>query len=355
MTNIQRFTEKIPQGIDAVIITSPVNRFYFLNMHSSAGTLIITREKSYFIIDFRYIEFAKSKVKDCEVILQDHLYGQIGDILEKHNVKNVGIESGYISCEDYIILGEKLSNINFVLDNNINDIIKEQRSVKTDYEIDCIRKAQEITDKAFTHILNYIEAGKTEKEVALELEFFARKNGAENVSFDFIAVSGKNSSLPHGVPSDKIIEKGDFITMDFGVLYGGYCSDMTRTVAVGEVSEEQQLVYNTVLKANLEAEKAVKAGLVCSDIDKIARDIISEAGFGDNFGHGLGHSVGIEIHEDPRFSPKCHTILKENTIMTVEPGIYLEGKFGCRIEDMVIAKKDGCEIITKSPKDLIIL
>ncbi|MEG1448427.1 MAG: aminopeptidase P family protein [Oscillospiraceae bacterium] len=355
MTNIQRFAERIPQGIDAVIIGSSVNRFYFLNMHSSAGTLVITREKSYFIIDFRYIELAKKTVKDCEVILQDSLYSQIADILEKHSAKNVGIESGYMTCEEYIIMSSKLSDFNFVLDNNINEIIKEQRSIKTPYEIDCIKKAQDITDKAFTHIIQYIEAGKTDKEVALELEFFARKNGAENVSFDFIVVSGKNSSLPHGVPSDKVIEKGDFITMDFGVLYGGYCSDMTRTVAVGEVSEEQKLVYNTVLKANTEAEKIIKSGLICSGIDKVARDIIAEAGFGENFGHGLGHSVGVEIHEEPRFSPKCDTIIQEGVVMTVEPGIYLEGKFGCRIEDMVVVTKDGCEIITKSPKELIII
>lgn len=355
MTNIEKFKQNMPKDIDAALIQSDVGRFYFLGFPSSAGSLIITKEKNFFIIDSRYIEIAKRSVKDCEVILQDSLFTQMAEIFESVGAKKIGIETGYLSCEEYIIMKNKLTDFEFVLSNEMNNQIVKQRAIKTPYELECMRKAQLITDEAFDHILGFIKPGKTEKEVALEIEFYARKHGAEGVSFDFIVVSGKNSSLPHGVPTEKKIETGDFVTMDIGVKYNGYCSDMTRTIAVGSASDEQRKVYDTVLNANLAAEEVAKAGMVCSDIDKVARDYIANAGYGGCFGHGLGHSVGIEIHEDPRFSQKCHDIFEENMVITVEPGIYLEGKFGCRIEDMIIGKKDGCEVITKSPKELIIL
>ena len=182
-----------------------------------------------------------------------------------------------------------------------------------------------------------------------------RRMGSEGVSFDFIVVSGKNSSLPHGVPTDKVVERGDFVTMDFGAVVGGYHSDMTRTIAVGEASDEMRLVYDTVLKAQLESEKVIRAGAVCQDVDKVARDIINAAGYEGCFGHGLGHSVGVEIHENPAFSPRCETVLKPGMVMTVEPGIYLENKFGVRIEDMVYVTETGSLNLTTSKKELIIL
>ena len=218
-----------------------------------------------------------------------------------------------------------------------------------------MQKAQEITDATFSYIINNIKAGRTEREVMLDMEFFMRKQACDGVAFDFVVVSGKNSSLPHGVPTDKVIENGDFVTMDFGATVGGYRSDMTRTVAVGFVTDEQRKVYDTVLKAQLAALPAIHAGVVCKDIDKIARDIIYSAGYEGAFGHGLGHSVGIEIHENPAFNTRCETILKSGTVMTVEPGIYLENKFGVRIEDMVYVTDDGCINLTKSDKNLIIL
>ena len=355
MNNIEKLKENLPKELDAVVIGSDVGRFYFLGFPSSAGTLVITKEKNYFIIDSRYIEIAKRSVKDCEVILEGSRFSQMAKIFEEHGAKKIGFETGYMSCEEYLIMKNKLTDFEFVLSNELTDIIRKQRAIKTPEEIASIKKAQKITDDAFSHILKFIKPGLTEKEIALELEFYARKNGAEAVSFDFIVVSGKNSSLPHGVPSSKKIENGDFVTMDIGVKVDGYCSDMTRTVAVGFATDEMKKVYATVLEANLRAERIAKAGMLCSDIDASARDYIASMGYGDCFGHGLGHSVGIEIHEDPRFSPKCHDVFEENMIITVEPGIYLEGKFGVRIEDMIIGEKDGCEIITKSPKELIIL
>lgn len=353
---IEEFTKRFPQGIDAVIITSEINRRYYTGMPSSAGTLFLTKEKSYFIIDFRYIELAKSKVKGCEVILQTYLGEQLEEIAKKHNVKTVGIESGYLSVSDYINFENMLPEVEFVFDEDVNNIIVEQRMNKSSEEVDRIVAAQRVAEASFQHILNYIKPGKTEKEVALELEMFGRKmDGIEGVSFPYIVVSGKNSSLPHGVPTNKPIENGDFITMDFGLIYDGYCSDMTRTVAVGDVSDKQKLVYETVLKANETSSAAVKAGACCRDIDKIARDIIGDAGFGDCFGHGLGHSVGLEVHEHPMFSPRCDSSLEPGMIMTIEPGIYIEGEFGCRIEDMVLVTKEGRTLLTKASKELIIL
>ncbi len=340
---------------EALLITDGYNRFYFTGFESSAGTVVITKERAYFLIDFRYIEKAKKTVTACEVHLSQRTDAEIYEILCKHNVKKVYVETYNLSLSQFTSFKNTFKNIELSDDDSMNAYIEKIRSVKTDGEIELIKKAQQITDDTFSYILGRIEAGRTELEIMLDMEFYMRKLGSEGVSFDFIVVSGKNSSLPHGVPTDKKVEKGDFITMDFGSVYKGYRSDMTRTVAVGTVTDEQKFVYNTVLKAQLAALDAVKAGVVCKDIDKIARDIIYNEGFEGCFGHGLGHSVGIEIHESPCFNTRDTTILQAGTVMTVEPGIYLEDKFGVRIEDMVIATDTGCTNITASNKDLIIL
>ena len=212
-----------------------------------------------------------------------------------------------------------------------------------------------IAEKGFAHMLDFIKVGRTEKEIQLELDYYMLKNGAEALSFDTIALSGSNTSLPHGVPSDKKVESGEFVLMDFGATYDGWHSDMTRTVCVGKPSDKMKSVYETVLNAQLSALDAVKAGMSGKELDKIARDIITDAGYGDNFGHSLGHGVGVEIHESPYASPSREDILPENSIVTVEPGIYLEGKFGVRIEDFVVVTENGCINMTKAPKELICL
>lgn len=229
------------------------------------------------------------------------------------------------------------------------------RIVKNSDEIEYIKKAQDITDKTFSYLLSYIEKGRTEKDIALAAELFMRKNGSEGIAFDIISVSGKNSSLPHGEPTDKRLEKGDFLTIDMGSVFLGYCSDMTRTVAIGSFDEEQELVYNTVLLAQISALNAIKEGVTGSFVDKIARDIITNAGFGDAFGHGLGHGVGVEIHETPRLAPSYDFDIKARMVVTVEPGIYIKDSFGVRIEDLIVVTKDGCENLTKSSKELIVL
>ena len=218
-----------------------------------------------------------------------------------------------------------------------------------------IIKAQRIAEAAFEHILTFIKEGVTEKEVALELDYYMLSHGADGLSFETIAVSGKNSSKPHGVPSDKKIEKGDFVTMDFGAVVEGYHSDMTRTVAVGFVTDEQKNVYETVLKAQEAAQAAASSGVCCADVDKAARDVIENAGYGEYFNHSTGHGVGVEIHEYPRLSTVCKAILSVGNVVTDEPGIYIPEKFGVRIEDMLLITENGCENLTRAPKELIIL
>lgn len=340
---------------EALLITSEPNRLYFTGFHSSAGMVLITKNGGNFFIDFRYFEKAKATVDSCEVILSQRTFTEIYELIKKQGVNKFYLEARTVSISEFASIKNTFENVEISNSDKFDEFIEEMRSVKTEREVELIKKAQQLTDDTFEYILDRIEIGRSEIDVMLDMEFFMRSKGSEGVSFDFIVVSGKNSSLPHGVPTKKLIENGDFITMDFGAVVSGYHSDMTRTVAVGNVSEEQIKVYETVLKAQNEALKAIKPGVICKDIDKIARDIIYNAGYEGCFGHGLGHSVGIEIHENPNFNMRCDKILKQGTIMTVEPGIYLENRFGVRIEDMVYVTKDGIQNLTQSEKKLITL
>lgn len=351
---IKNFCEILNEG-EAALITSDINRLYFSGFKSSAGTVLITQNGACLLIDFRYFEKAKNEVKGLEVILCERLYPQITEILKNQNIETVYIENNTTTLATFSRIKKNLSDFAVSDSDKVSQKISEMRMIKTAEEILNIEKAQKITDDAFEYICKKICSGVSEKQVALDMEFFMRKLGSEGVSFDFIVVSGKNSSLPHGVPTDKLIKTGDFITMDFGAVVNGYRSDMTRTVALGSVSDKQREVYNTVLKAQLSAIEAIKPDERCCDIDKIARDIIADAGYGKCFGHGLGHSVGLEIHESPACSPRDESTLQSGMIMTVEPGIYIENEFGVRIEDMVVVTDSGCRNLTNSPKELIIL
>ncbi len=339
---------------EAALISGASNRFYLTGFNSSAGLVLITHKKAVFLIDFRYYEKAKAHVKTAETVLSVKPYAQVLEILKKENIKELFIDTAEVTIDTFRSLKTALDGIEILESNKISDAISCSRAVKTKKEIECIKSAQAITDKAFYYILERIKIGKTEKEIALDLEFFARQNGSEGAAFDFIVVSGENSSLPHGVPSDRKLKAGDFITMDFGAKFQGYCSDMTRTVALSYVIDEQKKVYNTVLKSQELAFERIKAGAVCKDIDAAARDFINKD-FEGAFGHGLGHSLGIDIHESPAFNTRDNTVLKSGMVLTVEPGIYLENKFGVRIEDTVIVSDNGYENITKSEKELIIL
>ena len=348
---LQDFLEKD----EAIIISEDNNRFYFTNFKSSAGTVLITKEKSFLLIDFRYYEKAAKTVKGSSVLLCEKLFAQLKELLTDNKIKKIYLETDSISVSRFTLYKEFFSDFEISDQNNLSKKITELRSIKSQDEIENIKIAQALTDQTFSYILDRIKKGVTEKEIMLDMEFFARYHGSEGVAFDFIVVSGKNSSLPHGVPTDKKIESGDFITMDFGCVANGYRSDMTRTVAVDFVTEKQKQVYDIVLKAQAASLNAIKSGTPCNVVDAAARDIISNAGFGKNFGHGLGHSVGLEIHESPACNTRDTTPLQSGMIMTVEPGIYLENEFGVRIEDMVVVTDDGHLNLTQSLKELIIL
>ncbi len=349
--NIRKYLEKD----QAVIVTSDTNRFYFTGMRSSAGTVLITPDSATLFIDFRYFEKASKTVKSASVVLAERLYEQINELIARENIKTLFVETDYISIDELKGLRSKISNAEISNDNKISKAIKRLRSIKGDDELENIRKAQKLTDRTFNYILDRIKEGRTETEIMLDMEFFMRSQGSEGVAFDIIVVSGKKSSMPHGVPTDKRIENGDFVTMDLGAVVNGYCSDMTRTVAVGNVSEKQKIVYETVLKAQKVALESIKAGVRCCDVDKVARDLIYSLGFEGCFGHGLGHSVGLDIHESPACNTRDTTLLESGMIMTVEPGIYVENEFGVRIEDMVYITDNGFINLTESPKKLIVL
>lgn len=340
---------------EAVLILTQTNRLYYTGFSSSAGIVAVTENGAWMMVDFRYYEMAKNAVKGAQVILQTKIYEQLRELFASQQIKTVFLETEKVSLARFAALRQAIPEITFLTDAKIQRFIERQRSIKSAEEIQNISAAQHLTDETFSYICNRIKSGRTEKEIMLDMEFYIRKAGSEGVAFDFIVLSGKNTSLPHGVPTDKIIEAGDFVTMDFGAVVDGYRSDMTRTVAVSNVTDEQKRVYETVLAAQEKALSFIGPGKKCSDVDKVARDLINAAGYEGCFGHGLGHSVGLEIHEDPACNTRCETVLEEGVIMTVEPGIYLENRFGVRIEDMVVIQKDGCRNLTESPKNLILL
>ena len=353
MKRVQELQKTLKENT-AALVTTDDNRFYLSGMRSSAGTVLVTPENAYLIIDFRYFEKA-SKTCKFKTILLENMKEQLCELLAKENIKTVLCETEAVSVDEFKRFEDMLSPVKLSDSDELSKNLSTLRSIKSEEEISLIKEAQKLTDDTFSYILNFIKAGKTEREIMLEMEFYMRKLGSEGVSFDFIVVSGKNSSLPHGVPTDKVVENGDFVTMDFGAVVGGYRSDMTRTIAVGHATDEMKKVYETVLEAQIRAINGIKAGVLGKEVDALARDYIYGAGYEGCFGHGTGHSVGIFIHENPSCNPRGTTPLEENVIMTVEPGIYLPEKFGVRIEDMVIVKQNGCENITKSEKKLIVL
>ncbi len=355
-TKMERLSAMLPNDASAALVAAPHNLCYLTGFPSGDSWLFVTRGKAYFLTDFRYIEVAKATIVGAECVMITRLSQTLIDLCRKEGVAHIFVEAGETSLAQASALQRAVDGIAFETGDDLDSWLSGMRAVKDEREVALIEQAQRITEAGFEHILSYIREGVTEREVALELEFFMRREGAQRVAFDFIAVSGANTSLPHGIPSDKPIQKGDFITLDFGAVIDGYHSDMTRTVALGFVTDEQKHIYETVLKAQKNALSVLKAGMSCVDGDAAARDIIKAAGYGDAFGHGTGHGVGVQVHEGPNLSPRAgDRILQVGNVVTVEPGIYLEGCFGVRIEDMVLITENGCRNLTHSPKDLIIL
>ena len=362
MQRIKKFIENLPsydgeKKVDSAIITSYANRLYFTGFKSTMGFLLLTKEESYFIVDFRYYEAALKTVKNMRVVEMGDLSKTLEYLIKKHNIKGTLIENEGIS----LALADKLDMIfkscgkEIIKTKTLDKIIFQMRSIKDKQEIEKIKNAQEISENAFNYILTKIKPGVSELDLAIEIELFIRRNGADSIAFDLIVLSGENGSVPHGTPGENTIKLGDFVTIDIGAVFEGYHSDMTRTVAVGSVNNEQQKVYNTVLKAQLAALENIRPGVRCSYIDKIARDIIDNSGYKGKFGHSLGHGVGLDIHEAPRLSQSESIILSEGMVIKVEPGIYINSKFGVRIEDIVIVNESGYENLTTIPKNLIVL
>ena len=354
MKNIDKYLSLLGAEVDGLLLTSRFSRHYGAEFDIAEGVAIVTKAGCRYFTDSRYIEAAQNGIQGFEVVemnRENPFAKLINDAIAEFGVTTLGYEEDYLTVAEFMGYEKKLNAKLVPMSGKINGL----RQVKEEYELERMRKAQQITDAAFTEVLTRIECGMTEKELAAELIYCLLKNGGEGLSFEPIVVSGPNTSLPHGVPGDRRLREGDFVTMDFGVLYQGYCSDMTRTVALGYATEEMRKVYDTVLKAQLAGIAATKAGVTGAEVDAAARQVIEEAGYGAYFGHSYGHSIGMECHEMPPCSPSAQAVMEENMVCSAEPGIYLPGKFGVRIEDVVIFKDGGCENITHSPKNLIII
>jgi Xaa-Pro aminopeptidase len=345
----------IENNYDAAIITNKLNQRYLSDFDFDDGVVLVTREESYLLTDSRYVEAARAQVtKEMQVMLP--MQGQMTamqELLHKHACHRVAVEGDSLSYAAFERYRTTFSDAE--LTGEASAFLKKLRVHKDDGELEAIARAQELTDAAFAHVLKCMTPKMTEIEVALELEFYMRRNGAEGLAFDTIAVSGSNSSRPHGVPRYQTLEKG-FLTMDFGARFNGYCSDMTRTVVLGRADADMKKLYQTVLSAQKAALEAAQEGVHCRELDAIARNIIDGAGYKGCFGHSLGHGVGMFIHEAPGLSSAAaeDSVLERGHVVTFEPGIYIEGKYGCRIEDMVAVCNDGSiRNFTKSPKEMI--
>ena len=355
MKNLDKMKSLLEFGeVDALFLTSEFNRHYAAQYNVAEGVALICKNNAYYFTDSRYIEAAENNLPDFKVQMVDreHPYTKLlNEAIEAETVKTLGFEETYLTYSEYTAYNGKLNAVLKPYQAKISSF----RASKDEWELELMRKAQEITDTAFSQMCEIIKPGMTEKEVAAELIYRLYKNGADGLSFQPIVVSGPNTSMPHGVPGDRVLEYGDFVTMDFGCLYKGYCSDMTRTVALGFVTEEMDKVYRTVLEAQLAGIAVTKAGVAGRDIDGAARKVIADAGYGAYFGHGYGHSLGLEIHEAPNANPSNDQPMPAGAVCSAEPGIYLPGKFGVRIEDVTVITENGAEVLTKSPKNLIIL
>ena len=354
MTHFEKIAASLKgRGLDAMLVTSEPGEFYAVGFRGE-GMAFITPDKTWYYTDSRYIEAARSLIAGAEIgqLATGNTYRKLAAELVKANgVAKLGFEDQYMPVGDYN-LWVKDVEAEFV---PASSLLTDLRMVKDGNELAAMKEAQRVTDEALLEILNFLKPGLTESEVAARLTYIMARKGAERNSFDPIVACGANGSKPHAVPGPDVIQKGQFVTMDFGCKVGGYCSDMTRTVAVGKPSEEMELVYHTVLKAQLAGIAAARAGVTGKEVHEAGAKVIAEAGYGEYFGHGFGHSLGIEIHENPRFSPLWDKPIPAGALLSAEPGIYLPGKFGVRIEDVIMLTEDGCIDITRSPKQLIIL
>lgn len=339
-------------GIDGILITNPYNCRYISNFTGTSGVVLISKDQAKFITDFRYVEQASQQCVGYEIVKHTgSIPEEVGQQVKKLEIKKLGFEEENLTYSSYISY-DKQVNAELV---PVSGLVEKLRLIKTDAEIKILKEAADIADAAFKHILDFIRPGKTELEVSNELEFFMRKAGATSSSFDTIVASGQRSALPHGVATDKVIEKGDFVTLDYGAYYKGYVSDITRTVAVGQPDPKLKEIYEIVFEAQDRGMSGYKPGMTCKEADALTRDYITEKGYGEYYGHSAGHGIGLEIHEGPTVSFRSDLILEPGMVVTCEPGIYLPGLGGVRIEDDTRITFDHNEALTHSTKELIIL
>lgn len=350
---LEKIRKKMDQhNIDGFLITSPINRRYVTGFTGTAGTALITATDARFITDFRYTEQAEAQVEGFQVVEHKKLMiDEIRNQVKESKVKRLGFEKDFVTYGQYETYQKHLE-VELI---PISGLIEEIRIIKTEEELDVMKKAAKIADDAFLHIQKYIKPGVKEIEIANELEFFMRRQGATSSSFDTIVASGWRSALPHGVASTKEIASGELVTLDYGALYNGYCSDITRTVAVGEIDDQLKEIYDIVLEANKRGVQEIKPGMTGKEADAVTRDYITEKGYGKNFGHSTGHGLGLEVHEAPTLSSRSKQVLKPGMVVTVEPGIYIPGVGGCRIEDDIVITESGNERLTFATKELIYL
>jgi len=349
---IERIQQKLKDNrIEAFLVTNGTNRRYLSGFTGTAGIILITVRQAFLIVDFRYTDQAGQQAQHLEVRQHGHDRLQyLADLLGKLKINKLAFEEKDVTYQEYREFGDKLA----VDLQPVQGWVEELRRVKDEDELACLKRAIAIADEGFRHITSEVLApSKSEQEVALELEFYMRRHGASGPAFDFIVASGFRGALPHGVASEKFIQAGDLVVIDFGAVYQGYHSDITRSVAVAGTDAKQEEIYDIVLEAQLAAINALKPGLTGAEVDAVARKVIGDAGYADYFGHGLGHGVGLDIHEGPRLAPKSDVVLEPGMVVTVEPGIYLPEWGGVRIEDIVLVTSQGCEILTGSTKHFL--
>ncbi len=356
MSRFDKIAAKLSQfGLDAMMITSAPNRLYATGFPSSAGLALVTKDGSYFFTDSRYIEAASARITDGEVresSRDNPMSKLVAQLIERHGIQRLGFEEQYMTVSELENTWKKQLDCQLI---GATALMTQLRSVKDESEVQTLICAQRIAERALQDVLDFIQIGRTEKEISAFLQYKMLTYGSERNSFPPIVVSGPNSSLPHGVPTERVVNDGDFITMDFGCVYHGYCSDMTRTVALGHVTEEMDKVYHTVLNAQLAGIAAAKAGVTGRAVHEAAAKVIGDAGYGAYFGHGFGHGLGVEVHEQPGANLNNEQPLPVGAVISAEPGIYLPGRFGVRIEDVLVIEENGCRNIMEASKKLLIL
>ena len=351
MKRLQGLRRKLEEKqLDCFLVTGAENRRYMSGFTGSAGALVVTEKEALLLTDFRYVEQASQQASEFTIIRYDDLTKTLSAVFQEHNISKVGFESDIITHHQFAGWQEGLSAVEWV---PTREVVEELRMFKDENEIRAMEEAAAIADAAWSELLVKMVPGASERELALELEFIMRRRGAEGLAFDVILASGPNGALPHARPGDRVLTEGDLVVMDFGARFDGYCSDMTRTVCIGKADEKSRKIYDIVLEAQLASLSAVGPGKTGQEVDAIARRVITEAGYGEQFGHGLGHGVGLAIHEEPRLSPKGNKTLKPGMVVTVEPGIYLPGLLGVRIEDLVLVTEDGYRVLNHSTKDFL--